>query len=102
VLPMLHPLSAKVGTNFADKRRSVGIVRLRTRATEFSFLVYVFSIWYNTGHKEYITVTTVLQLLRVYLSLRYMFTEMLHGNAEGRGFQEHRHTEINVIYASSA
>jgi hypothetical protein len=36
-----HPLSAKVGTNFADKRRSlsqsVGIVRLRTQATDFSF-----------------------------------------------------------------
>jgi hypothetical protein len=32
-----HPLPAKVGTNFADKRRrSVGIVRLRAKATEFS------------------------------------------------------------------
>jgi hypothetical protein len=31
-----HPLSAKVGTNFADKRRSLGgMVRLRTKATEF-------------------------------------------------------------------
>jgi hypothetical protein len=31
-----HPLSAKVGTNFAGGR-SVGIVRLRTKDTEFSF-----------------------------------------------------------------
>jgi hypothetical protein len=31
----LTPTSAKVGTNFADKRRSlVGIVRSRTKATE--------------------------------------------------------------------
>jgi hypothetical protein len=31
-----HPLSAKVGTNFDDKRRSLGgIVRSRTKATEF-------------------------------------------------------------------
>jgi hypothetical protein len=29
-----HPLCAKVGTNFADMRRSVGIVRLRTKTTE--------------------------------------------------------------------
>jgi hypothetical protein len=28
-------LSTKVGTNFADKRRSVGIVRLRAKATDF-------------------------------------------------------------------
>jgi hypothetical protein len=32
-----HPLSAKVGTNLADKgARSVVIVRSRTQATEFS------------------------------------------------------------------
>jgi hypothetical protein len=31
-----HPLSAKIGTNFADKRRPLGIVRSRTKATEFS------------------------------------------------------------------
>jgi hypothetical protein len=30
-------LSAKVGISFADKRLSVGIVRSRTQATEFSF-----------------------------------------------------------------
>jgi hypothetical protein len=30
-----HPPSAKDGTNLADKWRSVGIVRSRTRATEF-------------------------------------------------------------------
>jgi hypothetical protein len=31
-----HPLSAKVGTNFADMRRSLGrIVHLRTKNTEF-------------------------------------------------------------------
>jgi hypothetical protein len=34
---MRHSLSAEVGNNLADKRRSVGIVRLRTKATEFSF-----------------------------------------------------------------
>jgi hypothetical protein len=27
-----HPLSAKVGTNFADKRYTVGILRLRTKS----------------------------------------------------------------------
>jgi hypothetical protein len=34
---MGHPLSAKVGTNFADKRRLVGIVCLWTKATELLF-----------------------------------------------------------------
>jgi hypothetical protein len=34
-----HTLSAKVGNNFADKRRSLGgIVRLRTKATELSLV----------------------------------------------------------------
>jgi hypothetical protein len=37
------PISANVGINFADKRRSlVGIVRLRTKATEFSFFFVLF------------------------------------------------------------
>jgi hypothetical protein len=37
-----HPLSTKVATNFADKRRSLGgIVRSRTQATEFIFAFYV-------------------------------------------------------------
>jgi hypothetical protein len=35
-----YPLSAKVGTNFADKRRSLGIVRSRTQAMEFSFFYF--------------------------------------------------------------
>jgi hypothetical protein len=29
-----HPISSKVGTNFADKRRSLGIVHSRTKAME--------------------------------------------------------------------
>jgi hypothetical protein len=34
-------LSAKVGSNFIDKRRSLGrIVRLRTKATEFKLQIY--------------------------------------------------------------
>jgi hypothetical protein len=33
-----HPLSSKVGTIFAEKRRSVGIVRSRTQATDFFFV----------------------------------------------------------------
>jgi hypothetical protein len=36
---MWCPLSAKVGTNFADKQRLLGLVRLWTQATEFSFLL---------------------------------------------------------------
>jgi hypothetical protein len=35
-LPRGIPLSAKVGTKFADKRRSLGIVRSRTQTTEFA------------------------------------------------------------------
>jgi len=43
--PRDTPLSAKVGTNFADGGgRSVGIVRVRTKATEFSL---VFSLVNN-------------------------------------------------------
>jgi hypothetical protein len=34
-LTMWHPLSAKVITNFADRRQSVGIVRSCTQAMEF-------------------------------------------------------------------
>jgi hypothetical protein len=35
-----HSLSARVGTNFADRRRSlVGIVHSLTKATEFSFML---------------------------------------------------------------
>jgi hypothetical protein len=39
---MWHPLSAKVGNHFADKRRSLGryIVRLRTQTMEFFFLAW--------------------------------------------------------------
>jgi hypothetical protein len=33
-----HPLPANVGTNFADKRWSLGVVRSQTKATEFSLL----------------------------------------------------------------
>jgi hypothetical protein len=36
-LAMWHPLSPKVGTNFTDSGgRSVGVIRWRTQATEFS------------------------------------------------------------------
>jgi hypothetical protein len=48
-----HPLSAKVGTNFTDKQLLVGIVRSRTKATEFSLVLDICSelkdviwIWY--------------------------------------------------------
>jgi hypothetical protein len=34
-----HLLSAKVGTNFADKLHSLGIVRSWTKATEFFFFL---------------------------------------------------------------
>jgi hypothetical protein len=35
-----HPLSAKVGTSFADGGdRSIGIVRLRTKTMEFFFML---------------------------------------------------------------
>jgi hypothetical protein len=40
-----HPLSAEVGTNFADKRRSLcQIVRSWTTATEFGFLSYFLDV----------------------------------------------------------
>jgi hypothetical protein len=37
-LTTLHPFIRKVGSNFADKRRSLGIVHSRTKTTEF-FLI---------------------------------------------------------------
>jgi hypothetical protein len=37
---MRHPLSAKGGTNFADKRRSLGIVRLRTKSNGVFLTLY--------------------------------------------------------------
>jgi hypothetical protein len=41
--PRNTPLSAKSRHYFADSGgRSVGIVRLRTKATEFSFLVFIY------------------------------------------------------------
>jgi hypothetical protein len=39
--PPRHSPSAKVGNNFADKR-SVGIVRLGTQATEFFVYIYIY------------------------------------------------------------
>jgi hypothetical protein len=49
-----HHLSAKVGNNFADKLRSLGIVRARTEATEFSFtcLTEVLLISLGCTHAE--------------------------------------------------
>jgi hypothetical protein len=44
LLLLLFLLSAKVGTNFADKRRSVVIVRSRTKATEFFYYYYYYII----------------------------------------------------------
>jgi hypothetical protein len=48
-----HPLSAKVGTSFADRRRSLGIVRLRTKNHGvFFFYVYpVIAAVENTNSK---------------------------------------------------
>jgi hypothetical protein len=37
-----HPVSAKVGTDFTDKRRSLGIVRSQAQATEFSLVLVDF------------------------------------------------------------
>jgi hypothetical protein len=38
---------AKFGTNFTDKRRSLGLVRSRTQATEYSFnLIFKFLYLY--------------------------------------------------------
>jgi hypothetical protein len=39
-----NPLSAKIGTNFADKWRSLGIVFSRTQAKEFVLFVW---LWWN-------------------------------------------------------
>jgi hypothetical protein len=36
-----HPLPAKLGTNFADKRRSVSIVCLQTKAMEYIFFSFI-------------------------------------------------------------
>jgi hypothetical protein len=45
VLTTWHPISAKFGTNFTDmRRRSVGIVRLRTKTTEFEDVIKIVSI----------------------------------------------------------
>jgi hypothetical protein len=42
---MQHPLSTKVGTNVADRRRSLGIARSQTKATE----LYAFSTCVRTA-----------------------------------------------------
>jgi hypothetical protein len=40
-------LSAKIGTNFADKRQALGTVHSRTKATEFVFCLFV--VWCLLG-----------------------------------------------------
>jgi hypothetical protein len=43
-------LSVKAGTNFADKRRSVGLVRSRTQAMEF--VLFCFVLFANNLHSH--------------------------------------------------
>jgi hypothetical protein len=43
-----HPLSGKVGTNFADMRRSVGIVRLRTKGHGVFIIIIIIIGDYNS------------------------------------------------------
>jgi hypothetical protein len=52
MLTTWHPLCAEVGSNFADKRRSLGIVHSWTKATEL-FLPPYFSLcyWQNSSVK---------------------------------------------------
>jgi hypothetical protein len=46
------PLSLEVGTNFADKRRSLGIVRSRTQTTKFFFFFFTYLIRFPIDHSE--------------------------------------------------
>jgi hypothetical protein len=49
--------TAKLGTNFANKRRSsVGIVRSRTQATDFCLFLCLFVLWHRVRELNCYTV----------------------------------------------
>jgi hypothetical protein len=81
----LTSLTAKVGTNFADKRQSLGIVRSQTQATEF-FLFVCLKIHYH-GHKSPSLVPVLSQINTVYAVPSHLWDSF---------FQYYSHTYVSV------